>query len=174
MSHANALISELPYVYAIVDPARDIETLDWLRASGLPHQCLFEGAKAVDLAEEAPHLVHFADQAGKLTDLLERFFGSACLSILVSRQPFYSVRRHLRRFLIVHDERREPLFFRYYDPRIGAAFLPTCDPHQGQVMFGDVIDAFWLESEEADAWLQLSNSGEGERPVTMAHHPLSA
>jgi hypothetical protein len=64
---------------------------------------------------------------------------------LVSSAPLDDVRRHLRRFLKVSDERGRQLLFRYYDPIVLTAFLPTCTASELAELFGP-IDAFLVES----------------------------
>ena len=59
------------------------------------------------------------------------------------------LRSHLRRFLIVLDEDTgKKLYFRFYDPRVLRAFLPTCSKIQVADMFGE-IGMFLLEGEDA-------------------------
>jgi len=49
-----------------------------------------------------------------------------------------TLRKHFRRFLIVEDPEGEVMYFRYYDPRILAAFLPACTAEELQTFFGPV------------------------------------
>ena len=48
---------------------------------------------------------------------------------------------------MVYDEDGKPLYFRYYDPRVLRAFLPTCNADDLKVLFGPVDD-YLLESED--------------------------
>ena len=67
---------------------------------------------------------------------------------LTSTQPLKDLRRHLRRFLVVEDDRRgEQLYFRFYDPEVLRVFLPTCLPGQAAELFSDV-DAFLCEGAD--------------------------
>ena len=68
---------------------------------------------------------------------------------MVSAAPFEEIRRHLRRFLRVKDERGRRLLFRYYDPIVLAAFLPTCTAAELAEVFGP-IDAFLVETVGPD------------------------
>lgn len=48
------------------------------------------------------------------------------------------VRRHFRDLLVVRDEKGRKLMFRYYDPRVLRAYLPTCLPGELRTIFGPV------------------------------------
>jgi hypothetical protein len=47
-----------------------------------------------------------------------------------------SLRKHFRRFLTVADPEGELMYFRYYDPRILAVFLPTCTREELMTFMG--------------------------------------
>jgi hypothetical protein len=63
------------------------------------------------------------------------------------------VRKHLRRLLMVKlDDGGRRLYFRFYDPRVLRAFLPTCSVRQDEEMFGDRdIHSFLVEGEQGEA-----------------------
>jgi len=149
------LARHLPRLYAVVDPAREPQVLEWLGGSGLPFQCLFQGEKAKSLAEEAPYLLHFGNDVDALRSLVEAHHDSATVIYLVSDAPFYAVRRHLRRIQIVRTEDDQSVFFRYYDPRVARVFLPTCDDEQIRWMFGDVVERWLCETEEEAHLLEM-------------------
>jgi hypothetical protein len=48
------------------------------------------------------------------------------------------------------------LKFRYYDPRVLRAFLPTCNAGELKTLFGDV-DQFFIESKEVGALLDTAS-----------------
>jgi hypothetical protein len=50
-----------------------------------------------------------------------------------------TVRNHLRKFLVVKNPQGEPLYFRYYDPRVLATFLGSCNREETEEMFGPVL-----------------------------------
>ncbi|MEQ9319750.1 MAG: DUF4123 domain-containing protein [Polyangiaceae bacterium] len=142
------LSGHLPHLFAVVDPAREPGVLEWLNDVRLPFQCLFQGEKAVSLAEEAPYLVQFGQDGGALRKLVQAHHGGAAVTYLVSDAPFYVVRRHLRRIQMVKTDDDETLFFRYYDPRIARVFLPTCDEEQIRWMFGEVVQRWVTEGAD--------------------------
>ncbi len=165
----SALLAErLPRIYALLDGARGYGALGWLRHAGLPYQCLFEGQKAVELAEEAPYLVHLGRDQRRLDEVGGMLWHNAGGLFIESARPFYDVRRQLRRFLLVQNEAGKVLYFRYYDPRVAAPFLPTCDTTQIRTVFGQTIDAYLYE-DDADGSLveaRVHWTGEVARVVT--------
>jgi len=61
-----------------------------------------------------------------------------------------TLRKHFRRFLMVEDPEGEAMYFRYYDPRILAAFLPPCTAEELKTFFGPV-KAYAVGDPESDA-----------------------
>lgn len=114
-------------------------------SSDLVWRCLYTGRLPAELLEVAPYLVHMQPHASFTSDLLSRGWGHAWGIWLVSAAPFEEVRRHLRRFLRVKDERGRQLLFRDYDPIVLATFLPTCTAGELAELFGP-IDAFLVET----------------------------
>ena len=68
----------------------------------------------------------------------------------VAETDLDSLRQHFRRFLIVEDPDSETMYFRYYDPRILAAFLPPCTQDELKTFFGPV-KTFATGGPEAEA-----------------------
>jgi hypothetical protein len=138
----------VPHLYAVLDAARPWGALGWLRQAGLAYQCLFEGQKALELAEEAPYLVHLSDDVRRLAQLVNGVWPDHGGLFIASPRPFYDVRRQLRRFLLVKNQDNKVLYFRYYDPRVAAPFLPTCDATQIRTVFGQAIEAYFYRDDE--------------------------
>jgi hypothetical protein len=58
--------------------------------------------------------------------------------LAVAECDLETLRKHFRRFLRVEDPEGEIMYFRFYDPRILAAFLPTCTTEELKTFFGPV------------------------------------
>jgi hypothetical protein len=56
----------------------------------------------------------------------------------VANDDIATLRKHLRRFLTVADPEGEPMYFRFYDPRILAVFLPTCIREEQKTFMGPI------------------------------------
>ena len=70
------------------------------------------------------------------------------------------MRRHFRTFLVVAlpDERR--VHFRWYDPRILRAYLPTCTGEEAAIVFGPTAQ-YLAEGEEPNLLLQFTRAEGG-------------
>ncbi len=69
--------------------------------------------------------------------------------IFLSIKDASNLRHHLRKFLRVEEEDGKKLIFRYYDPRVFRAFLPTCSHEQLKIIFGK-IECYWTENESGE------------------------
>ena len=117
--------------------------------------CLQRGALSAEAAERAPYLAELGD-ASPFTDWLldeatPTYPGWGVLSI--STQPLLRVREHCRTIgeVILPDGDRRP--WRWYDPEVLRAVLPT-------LLAGQLDEVFGLGQEivipAADAWTWLS------------------
>jgi hypothetical protein len=132
-------------LYAVLDGARDPQIHALVSTGDLAWRSLYSGQLPAALLAVAPHLVELRPNADLTRILLISGWGRAWGIWLVSSAPLDDVRRHLRRFLKVSDERGRQLLFRYYDPIVLTAFLPTCTASELAELFGP-IDAFLVES----------------------------
>jgi hypothetical protein len=84
------------------------------------------------------------------------------------------VRRHLRRFLRVTDERGKQLLFRYYDPRVLRIYLPTCTTAELETFFGPLVR---FVAEDADQQVALTFertlTGLGVKRTSLPAPPLT-
>jgi hypothetical protein len=144
-----ALSPKVGRLYAILDAARDERVLILCRESAEEFRSLYEGVKGDALEDVAPHLVRFEKGSGLLERLLSDGWGKSFGVFFESRASFKSVRRHLRRLLMVEEDTTAArLYFRYYDPRVLREFLPIATVRQADEIFADVIDGFFIESED--------------------------
>ena len=135
-----------------------------MRALLLTHRELFyslyDGPEGERLADAAPYLVELPPDSS-LTELLVReHWGQSFGSLLFSHADFKTLRRHLRKYLIVEGHDHKKMYFRFYDPRVLRSFLPSCMPEECAEFFGP-ISAFVTESEiPGAAWLfSLGSAG---------------
>ncbi len=145
-----ALADEKAHLYAILDATRSPRILELLRESVEYSRSLYEGDEGDAMWEAAPYLVDLADKRSRLvralvTEGLVRRWGI----FFLSTRPFRDVRRHFRRFLMVQDEAAERMYFRFYDPVVLRAFLPTCTAVQAKEFFQD-IEAFLVEGDRGE------------------------
>lgn len=140
-----------PQVHALIDGARDDTLVPQLALSRLPHECLYAGTLSPDLRLAAPWLVHLAPESAFVETLLSSGWGRAWGVFVVARPDVttQALRRHFRTLLRVDDEDGRKLAFRYYDPRVLRAYLPTCRPTELRRMLGPV-DRLVVESANGE------------------------
>jgi hypothetical protein len=134
------------YLYVLADggcslaiPRKVLEVGETLAVS------LYRGYAEEEFWEVAPYLIRL-DQA-RLDWVLQLPENSGVL--LISKADLDTLRRHLRRFLMVQPPGEQPWLFRYYDPRALRAFLSACVAHELQTFFGPVV-AMGLTTPGAD------------------------
>jgi hypothetical protein len=133
-------------IWMILDGARSIEIFRMLLACHLEYACLYSGPLTGELEVAAPYLVQLDHGYRDTHEFIQRAWGNSWGVFLRSETSLKKLRRHLREFLVVRDERGERLVFRYYDPRVLRVYLPTCTPAELRTFFGP-IETFWTESE---------------------------
>ncbi len=145
-----ALLAEPAPLFAVLDAARGPRVLEVLRESVEPYRSLYEGIKGEALAEWAPHLARVPRGSRLLEQLVLEGWGRRWGIYLACRRPFDEVRTQLRRVLMVGNEQSgQPMYFRFYDPRILRVTLPTCSTRQKQQLFGE-IEAFLVEGRRGE------------------------
>lgn len=87
----------------------------------------------------------------------------------VADSDLEAMRTHFRRFLVVESPDGEPLYFRFYDPRVLPAFLESCTPAELDELFGPVR-AFGV-TDPATYGLQLLLRRGGGAPTAKPIRP---
>lgn len=158
VAHLRWLIGQERYpLYAVLDAARDDRVLASLIGADTRFQSLYDGWQAQSLADVAPYLVALSPDGALLDRLLEQGFGRAWGVFLTSDLSFEELRRHLRQHLRVTDEDGRHLLFRWYDPRVLRAYLPTCTPFEAQTFFGPV-ERMFCEGPHGGEWLAFTST----------------
>jgi len=141
--------------YTILDAARDDKIYPELVNSDIESLCLYLGEKAVELATVAPYLLELKREDPFTQWVLNNGLGKSWGIFLQSSAPFKELHRHFRKFLMVYDEKGTPLYFRFYDPRVLRAYLPTCNESELQTVFGPVTQ-FYVEGKEENQLIEFS------------------
>lgn len=131
-------------VWAILDCARDPKIYLALLESRLEFRCLYAGKLPRELEMVAPYLVELSPTNRLTARWLDEGWGQSW-GVFLKVDDASNLRHHLRKFLKVQDEEGRRLVFRYYDPRVLRAYLPTCTPDETRQIFGP-INAFLCES----------------------------
>jgi hypothetical protein len=143
-------------LYAILDAARNERIHPSLVDSDSVYCCLYRGEIAPELAEVAPYLVALEQNAPFTSWLIGQGWGDSWGIFLDSSASLNELRRHFRRFLMVYDEQGKPLYFRYYDPRVWRAYLPTCNAAELRIVFGPV-SRYLIEGEDRDSFAEFTH-----------------
>jgi len=152
--------------FATLDAARSPRVLPTLVASGARHQSLYEGWRAQELAEVAPYLVELPSSSPLWDVLLGEARGDAWGVFAQSEASLEDLRRHLRRFLRVEAEDGRRMLFRWYDPRVLRAYLPTCTEDERRAFHGPVR-SFVVEGEAPRSALRFTPDGAVAEPVDL-------
>lgn len=149
-------------VYAVLDGAATANLADYREQHQAAFACLYRGDLDPEVKETAPYLAVMAENS-PLTDWVLGGIGKHWGIFAIAEANMRAMRKHFRSFLMVYDSANQPLYFRYYDPRILRSFLPVCHPQQRQAVFGPV-SRYFAESENADTLLSfLPEKPERER-----------
>jgi hypothetical protein len=136
-------------VWMIVDAARDRAVFRLLLECHLEYSCLYSGPLSPAMEIAAPYLVQLDYDYRDTHRFIRQGWGNSWGIFLRSDTSSKRLRRHLRRFLLVRDERGRRLVFRYYDPRVLRIYLPTCQPGELRTLFGPV-ESFYTEGDSRD------------------------
>ena len=139
-------------VYAILDGASVDGLLMKMWELRQPNVCLFPGDLEPDMAEVAPYLVPLKRGEKFTAWLLGEGWGRHWGVFASSSADLRTARGHFRSQVQVQDEDGEPMYLRFYDPRVLPPFLATCSIGQVKKMFGPV-SAFRLEAKDPKVML---------------------
>lgn len=155
-----------PKSYMLIDAARNPGIYPALVAhqGELPVRSLYQGELADNLADVSPYVAALEPGGGFADWLIDQGWGAAWGLFVHSPLDIDTVRRSLRRFTVVNTEDGRALLFRFYDPRVLRAFLPTCTPDQLAPLFRDV-SGFLVEEDGGAAVRQFAWIGAELRSV---------
>jgi hypothetical protein len=141
-------------LFALLDGASAPELRRKLWEEEPECECLYRGDLEPDIAEVAPYLVRLERNSQFGEWVLEQGWGNHWGVFAWSASDLAVLRRHFRRFLIVHDPDGKPLYFRFYDPRVLRNYLPLCDAAELAELFGPVT-AYLMEGQTPGALLRF-------------------
>lgn len=133
-------------LYAVVDGAQHFQLAFNARRMGSDLYTLFSGEQSTKLAYVGPVLVTLDEAMPFLEEWVEQLGANAGV-LFQTTAELDVVCAHLRDIFIVTDEAGQEYFFRFYDPRILRAFLPTCTGTELREFFAPVVR--WICEDEA-------------------------
>lgn len=141
--------------WMLVDAARDKRIYGMLLECFYSrHNCLFSGSLAPNIQVVAPYLIHLEYDDPRTKRFIRYAWGNSWGVFLKCDNQLQTLRHHLRTLLTARDEQGNRLMFRYYDPRVLRAYLPTCTADELQTVFGP-INCFLVEGQTADTLIEF-------------------
>ena len=137
-------------LYGLIDAAQDPEILALIQEGGCPFESLYQGESAIVMASVAPYLVQFSPESLLLDELVSRGWGNNWGMYLRSHGSLTEVRRHFRHFTMVQLPDGQPVYFRFYDPRVFRVFIQTCNASEGRTFF-EGIDCMYAEGPDGSS-----------------------
>lgn len=116
--------------FALLDASALVDGRAGLRRSGFANmRCLFDGDLEIECWDAAPYLAQLPDAESMPDNLQESLnnLASQDAVILVGTNggvDLSELRRHFKKFNLVYLPDGEPVFFRYFDPRVFLAAWP--------------------------------------------------
>jgi hypothetical protein len=155
-------------VYAVIDGAATPALRARIAESDCLSACLNRGELPPDVAAASPWLIQLERDAPISAWFLREGWGQGWGIIALSAMDVATMRRHLRTFMIVGLPDGRLVHFRWYDPRILRAYLPTCDAKEAAILFGP-ISRYLTEGDEPNSLLQFmrTDDGAGVTPIVL-------
>jgi hypothetical protein len=145
-------------VYGVVDAARNVDLAYEAKLHfGKEIRSLFLPEVEKQLWDVAPYLVPIDPDSGYLKNWATCWGDSAGI-LLTTKADEATLYAHLRKIFVVEDEEKQEYFFRYYDPRVLRAFLPTCSPAQLEEFFSP-IEEFTVEDDAGGTFVRFRREG---------------
>lgn len=143
--------------YAVLDGAAIPNLLAKLGDDSAEPVCLYRGELIPDLAQVAPYQIRLEPGTPLTQWVLEEGWGQHWGIFVLSPADWRTMREHLSSLTMAYDPEVQPLYFRYYDPRVLRSYLPTCTADELSTLFGP-ISRILCEDEHGDL-LSYSVSG---------------
>lgn len=155
-------------LFGIVDSARNEEVFRYLVTGDVQYKSLFEGTMDVQSYGVSGFLVECKKESALYQWMVGEAWGDSCSIFFTSKASFDELFKHFQQFNRVYLEDDEVVLFRYYDPRVLRVYLPTCNPDEVEVFFGEV-ESFFTEGEEAsEIWEFRKAEQNREDPINIA------
>ncbi len=143
-------------VYAVLDGASVPNIIQSLAGFSAESICLYRGELDPELAQVAPYLVLLPPDS-ELTNWVLNGVGHHWGIFAISKASMKEMRKHFRTFLMVYDPDGQPLYFRYYDPRVLRIFLPTFE--EKDEIFG-IVERYYAENEVGEGLSVFNRLGQ--------------
>lgn len=154
-------------VYAVLDGAAIPGLLAKAQECQIEPVCLYRGDLSPELATAAPYQVTLLRGSPFTNWLIQEGWSRHWGIFAISRADWRPLREHLCSLTQVYDPDYQPIYFRYYDPRVLRVYLPTCDAGELRTVFGP-ITRLLCEDEEGRLlrfWVSGGELGNDRLPL---------
>ncbi|MCH9679875.1 MAG: DUF4123 domain-containing protein [Deltaproteobacteria bacterium] len=146
-------------VYALVDGAADPRVFALLQAEGNEHRCLYGTDLPRVLATVAPHLVALGSHYPFAGHFARYGRNNNWGVMLRSSKSLDDIAEHFASMIRARLPEGRDVLFRFYDPRVLRAYLPTCTADELGQVFGPV-ESFLIEQGDGTWRVYRRDSGE--------------
>ena len=167
-SHAQSVLLSVLYregdsVYAVLDAVRDSRIPAFLDASGEKHARVDEENPA------SPFLVLLPPQSRLLDVLIKDGWNHGWGFYLAAAVDFDSMLRHWSAFVTLHNRSEQSLTFRFWDPSVLRAMVPSMPLVEATGFFGPV-SRLVVEGDKPEVAVEfvLASKGVNQRALAMA------
>ena len=115
---------------------------------------LYSGSAEEDYWSFAPYLA--ACDSELIDWIVAQLWTDPWGLFILSDGPLEALRKHFKRFLMVDDPAGQPMYFRFYDPRVLGKFLPTCSAKELGLLFGEVESFVFGDGAAGEANLAMT------------------
>lgn len=143
--------------YALLDAARDEQIYPSLLTADCNWASLYRGDAAARMAEVAPYLVELDRDSLFTRWLLRHGWGKSWGIFMNAIAGLEVLRGHFRKFVMVQLPDGRSVYFRFYDPRVLRAYLPTCTDEEIKAIFGPV-ERYSMENDDGTLLLTFEQS----------------
>jgi len=147
-------------VFAVLDPIRDARIPAFLDASGEQFVPLDDGIRVASYVVQLPPHARLLDVLVK--DGWSRGWGFYC----TSAGGIGEVCSHFKNFVTLYTPNGTPLTFRFWDPRVLRASLPTFLPQEAMDFFGPLLRIL-VEGEKTEMAVEYSLGPRGAKHQSL-------
>ena len=143
--------AEAGFLYAVLDSTDRPKVPQKALELGERAASLFRGSPDESNWAVAPYLVEV--DSAVLDWIVEHLWQEPWGVFIMSKADMELLRNHLRRFLMVQLPDGERWFFRFYDPRILKAYLPSCSRWELEKFYGPVRAFTMQDPDRSGLWI---------------------
>lgn len=146
-------------LYGIIDAAQDERIYPLLKSQADIYLSLYNNDVSESLKAVGPVLFQFRkDDRLSAWIITQGQYNNWFILFPSLGITMIDMRRHFKRFAMVEAPNGKHMYFRYYDPRVLRAYIPSCDEEERAYIFGN-FSSFWAHATDK-LYYRLSSDGQ--------------